>query len=146
MKSFPPGKTSRVRLTESLTMARGFSQRVRIHLSRHRHPGVSSCSGRKQWIDILLRLSITLRPMADHGRFALSVGADSARKNSLSFSKVDSFNALLGPQPFLTLRRGRQHCLNHDDREEAHSSYRPWAVGRKSLTHIKIHAGRAFCE
>jgi hypothetical protein len=54
--------------------------------------------------------------------------------------------ALLRPQPFLTPRRGRQHCLNHDDGEEAHSSYRPWAVGRKSLTHIKIHAGRAFCE
>ena len=61
-----PRENVSVRLTESLTMARGFSQRVRIHLSRHRHPPVWSCSGRKQWIDILLRLSIMLRPMADH--------------------------------------------------------------------------------
>ena len=81
---------SRVRLTESLTKARGFSQRVHTHLSRHRHPALWSCSGRKQWIDISLRLSIIFRPMADDGRFALSVGADSAPKNSLSFSKVAS--------------------------------------------------------
>jgi hypothetical protein len=63
---------SRVRLTESLTMARGFSQRVRIHLSRHRHPAVWSCSGRKQWLDILLRLNIILGTPADRDGFLLT--------------------------------------------------------------------------
>ena len=90
MKSFPQVKMSQVRLTEAFTVAHGFSQRVRTHLSRHRRPAVWSCSGRKQWIDILLRLSIILRRMADHGRIALSVAADSARKNSPSVSTVDS--------------------------------------------------------
>src|SRR2546421_9337702 len=59
MKSFPPEEMSPVRLTESVTMARGFSQRVRIHLNRHRPPTVWSCSGRKQWLDILLRLQLS---------------------------------------------------------------------------------------
>ena len=35
---------------------------------------------------------------------------------------------------------------DRDDGEETDSPYRPWALGRESLTHIKVHAGRAFCE
>src|SRR3954451_10405846 len=65
MKSFPLTNRWRVRLTESVTMAHVFLQRVRTRLSRYRHPAVWSCSGRKQWIEVLLRLSITLRLMAD---------------------------------------------------------------------------------
>src|SRR6476619_3227854 len=74
MKSFRLTKRCRVRLTESVTLAHGFLQRVRTRLSRHRHSRVWSCSGRKQWIEVLLRLSITLCHMADSAdlRFALA--------------------------------------------------------------------------
>ena len=78
--------------------------------------------------------------MADHGRFAPCVGADSARKNSLFYLKAEDY-AVLRLSPVLDSPTRATALSNCDDGEEAHSSYRPWPVGRESLAHITIDAG-----
>src|SRR3954464_6076930 len=101
MKSFRLTNRWRVRLTESVTMAHAFLQRVRTHLSRHRYPAVWSCSGRKQWIEVLLRLSITLRLMADS--VDLRFASPQIRLGRiLYFSSSQKITTSEGSHPFLT--------------------------------------------